>query len=238
MKNIKPSICYLCGEKLDYSQKNEINDDHVPPRQFYASKIRKKFNVNLFTLKVHERCNKSYQLDEDYFLHSLAPIAMDNAIGKELSYDLKRNIRRSDGKGRGLAFKVFEEFIKRPSGLVLPAGKILKRFDAQRVYRIIWKILRGLYFKEYGSYLPIETNYGIKVLDPTQQPPEEFFLVSDAPPKGDYPKVFDYKYTVIDQYGFDFHFWAFLLWDKLIVEIFFSPNSDLEDEFNKLMLED
>ena len=33
----KIDICYLCGKKL----KGNIDDDHVPPKQFYAKSIRK-----------------------------------------------------------------------------------------------------------------------------------------------------------------------------------------------------
>ena len=78
------NICYLCGQKLDAN----INYDHVPPRQLYAKSIRKIHTPNLFTLPVHESCNKSYQKDEDYFVHSLAPLAMHSYSGNAIWADI------------------------------------------------------------------------------------------------------------------------------------------------------
>lgn len=42
----KIDICYFCGQKL----KENIGDDHTPPKQFYAKNIRKIHNPNLLTL--------------------------------------------------------------------------------------------------------------------------------------------------------------------------------------------
>lgn len=42
----KIDICYLCGKKL----KGNIDDDHVPPKQFYAKSIRNAYFGNIRTL--------------------------------------------------------------------------------------------------------------------------------------------------------------------------------------------
>jgi len=71
MKNARTiRICYLCGEQLD-PDPTKNDKDHVPPRQFYASTIRKQHQLNLFTLPVHAKCNKLYAKDEEYFLLTL-----------------------------------------------------------------------------------------------------------------------------------------------------------------------
>jgi len=46
MATLNPGICYLCGK--DILESEEINDDQVPPKQFYATNIRKIHNPNLF----------------------------------------------------------------------------------------------------------------------------------------------------------------------------------------------
>jgi hypothetical protein len=64
----KPAICYLCSETLA----EPVSNDHVPMQQLFARELRKKHKPsNLLTIPVHDRCNKSYQGDEDYFVHSL-----------------------------------------------------------------------------------------------------------------------------------------------------------------------
>ncbi len=65
-------ICYLCGEKLT----GNVSRDHVPPKQFFSSDVRKHFSPKLLTLQAHQACNKQYQEDEDYFVHSLGPLVM------------------------------------------------------------------------------------------------------------------------------------------------------------------
>ena len=75
MKSISPN-CYLCGKRHD----GKYNRDHVPPKQFFAKKLLQKHNPNLFWLPTHESCNKSYQLDEDYFVYSLMPASMQDHL--------------------------------------------------------------------------------------------------------------------------------------------------------------
>ena len=45
------------------------------------------------------------------------------------------------------------EFEERPSGLHLPSNLVLKRLDGDRITRVAWKLVRGLYFLETGSVL-------------------------------------------------------------------------------------
>ena len=141
-------VCYLCNQPLD----GEINVDHVPPRQFYGKAIRKRHNPNLLTLRVHKRCNQQYQHDEDYFVNTLIPLVHDTYAGNVvLRDDLEKYRNRQQV---GLMQKVLREFDNRPSGLILPRGKVVKRLDGQRVHRIAWKIVRGLYFYHEGKVLP------------------------------------------------------------------------------------
>ena len=87
--NIKIGICYLCGLKLG----EEIDYDHIPPKQFYAHRIRKAHTLNLLTLPVHKKCHETYQKDEDYFVHSIAPLAMESYSGKAIWEDILDRLR-------------------------------------------------------------------------------------------------------------------------------------------------
>jgi hypothetical protein len=215
MKKSKIEICYLCGKKLD--KEEAISRDHVPPRQFYPSAIRKNTNLNLFTLPTHTACNKSYQKDEDYFVNSLGPLAKSSYAGNELWEDISHQMSRSESKK--LILKILKEFERRPSGIILPHGKVGKRYNVKRTGRIIWKITRGLFYKEKEKILPEDTIHYIgRILGKYEKPTEELILVaSTAPSKGQYFKVFDYKYINQD----NLYLWAMRFWDSLTVSIMF-----------------
>jgi hypothetical protein len=214
MKN-RIDICYLCGQKL----KENIDDDHVPPKQFYAKNIRKIHNPNLFTLPTHISCNKSYQKDEDYFIYSLAPLTIGSYSGNAIWVDISKRLKRPQSKKIGQM--ILNEFDQR---IILPDDKIIKRFDSKRTRRIIWKIARGLFFKETGRFIPEHTPRLFKFISVNEEPPQEFFYISSTPSRGQYPGVFDYKYIDFPELN-NFHFWAMLFWDNLIILIAFHDPS-------------
>jgi len=210
--NTNSDICYLCGELLG----NEVDKDHVPPKQFYARELRIKYSPNLFTLPVHSSCNKSYQKDEDYFVHSIGPLAMESYSGTALWGDISNRYERP--QNRRLAEMVLKEFDERPSGLVLPFGRVAKRFDGNRVRRVVWKIVRGLFFKEIGQVLPDDLRIKFEVLSPGENPPPEYDPILTATPLGQYPGVFDYRYIGIPE---KMYLWAMLFWDRIIMFVGF-----------------
>ena len=215
-------ICYLCGKKLE----KEVDRDHLPPKQFYPSSIRKKHNPSLLTLPVHRYCNKSYQKDEDYFVHSIGPLTKGSYSGNEIWQDINNQFNRPQGQRIGQM--ILKEFESRPSGLYLPNGKVVKRFDPKRVWRVVWKITRGLFYKEHGRYLPDETPNHYSVISIGEKPPPEFEVVRNTPSRGQYPAVFDYKFVTIPELD-NFHFWAMLFWDRLIKLIaFHDPDCNCE----------
>ena len=74
--------------------------------------------------------------------------------------------------------KVYREFDERPSGLILPDGKVAKRFDGKRVWRIVWKITRGLFFKEKGIFLPDNTPRVFDLYSSGERPKPFFNILS------------------------------------------------------------
>jgi hypothetical protein len=209
-KQSKPEFCYLCGKELA----GDINDDHVPPRHFYAQELRRAHNPNLLTIPTHTSCNSSYQKDEEYFVHTMIPLARDSYSGQAIF----RNVLAAYTKGekRGLGARVLGEFDPRPSGLYLPDGRVVKRYDAVRVNRVVWKVVRGLFFHREGKVIPEDTPRNIKVVDPKVPPPATFRALADRPTLGDYPGVLDYKYAQIHEAN-NLHYWALLLWDRIIL---------------------
>jgi hypothetical protein len=215
-----PSLCYLCGKTLS----PPLSRDHVPLRQFYADEIRQRHKPSLLTIPVHSQCNRAYQYDEDYFVNTLAPFALSTYSGNALLREIFRKYRA--GEKRGLVNKVRKEFEKRPSGLILPPGRIAKRFDGKRVHRVAWKIIRGLYFYNFGEVLPENTPNHLEIVPPNEPPPREFSALPDEPVRGQHPGVFDYKFVKFPEVH-SFNYWAMLLWDKLImIMMFHDPTCD------------
>lgn len=206
-----PLICYLCGQPL----MGLTSNDHVPPKQFYADEIRKKHSPNLLTIPVHRLCNHSYQHDEDCFVNTLAPFARGSYSGGALLREIFSKYEA--GKKRGLVHKVLQEFERKPSDLTLPSNLTVKRFESERLHRVAWKIIRGLYFHHYREVLPTDTPNNLQIVPPDQPPPKEFIIgLPDHPIRGQYPGVFDYKFSKFPEVH-NFHYWAMLLWDRIIL---------------------
>lgn len=204
-------ICYLCGKPLAAP----TSRDHVPPKQFFANDIRKSHNLSkLLTLEVHAACNHGHHLDEDYFVASLSPLALESFAGSAVVRD---SVARVDaGKSPLLLKKVLGEFSKSHGRIVLPSGLVAKRIEGERIERTCWKIIRGLYFHHQGLVLPEALSMSFWIWPPHEKPGEQFFLLQNEPVHGAYPGVFDYKFKVFAGPP-DICVWSLLLWDKLIL---------------------
>jgi hypothetical protein len=116
---------------------------------------------------------------------------------------------------------ILKEFDKK---IILPNDKIIKSFNGERTRRVIWKITRGLFFKETGKFISEDTPKLFKFISVDEKPPQEFFYISSTPSRGQYPGVFDYKYIDFPKIN-NFHSWAMLFWDRLIIMIAFHDPS-------------
>lgn len=199
--------CYLCGVALG----RDRTADHVPPRQFFPEAFRKCDSPQLVTLPVHSKCNAAFHRDEEYVVTTLAGFAAGTPAGRLLRQDIRT-------KSPGLVKRVLGEFDRRPAGLVLPPGKIAKRFDDARVHRVMLKIARGLYFLENCVVLPEDTPSRVRLVLPGEDPPPEVKVVLPEEERGLYPGIFAYRYK-----GFDLperlHVWAFLFWDSVACSV-------------------
>lgn len=210
-----PFLCYLCGRPLTAP----TSADHVPLKQLYAKDIRTKHAPNLLTIEVHKDCNSSFQHDEDYFVNTLAPFAHGSYAGTLLLQEVFA--KYATGEKRPLVHKVLNEFQPNPGGILLPPGLVAKRFEGNRVHRVAWKIVRGLYFHECGEVLPENTPNNLQIAPPDKPPPAEFLhALFNVPSRGKYPGVFDYKYVTVSQLN-EFHYWGMLFWDRLILTMAF-----------------
>lgn len=148
--------CYLCGKAVGTS---DFDDDHVPPRRFYSRAVRREARIQLLRLRVHRTCNRSYQVDEDYFFSVLVPVAasLGDGAAQDSLADLRRSMLRPEGR-RLLASAGFPEelAVDRAAGVgaATPAVwptldrrsilQIFSQLDRSRLHRVVWKLIRGL----------------------------------------------------------------------------------------------
>jgi hypothetical protein len=217
MKKLQTTICYLCGKSLS----QPTNVDHPVMQQIFAPEIRRKHNVSqLLTLEVHKACNTGYHGDEDYFVRSLMPFARGSEAGDAIYAKVLNDFRI--GRQIPLTTKVLREFDPNPSGLFLPGGKVVKRFEGERLKRVAWKMVRGLHFHHTGGVLPERwPTVGVQIYAGETPPPDDVLcFVNMAPSQGLYPGVFDYKFAVFPEAN-NLHYWALLLWDRIIIRVIF-----------------
>jgi hypothetical protein len=217
MKKVAITICYLCGKPLC----PPTNVDHPVMKQLFAPEIRQKHNVSqLITFDVHKACNTAYQSDEDYFVRSLMPFARGSEAGNAIYKKARHEFRT--GKQVPLTKMVLSEFDPNPSGLVLPGGKVVKRFDGERLRRVAWKMVRGLHFHHTGEVLPENwPTVGVQIYAGETPPPSDVLcFVNIAQSRGLYPGVFDYKFEKFPEAN-NLHYWALLLWDRIIIRVAF-----------------
>lgn len=208
-------ICYLCGKEL--SGIKNTDRDHIPAKQFYTKKFKKdNQNINLITLPVHIACNQSYQMDEEYFTISIGSIIPKSRTGQELYKELGQKISKRK-ENKILAYKVLREFGK----IKLIDGKTIKYFDGKRIYRIIWKIIRGLYFKHTHLFLPENTHKRHDLITPIHKPSDDFIksLILDVEKeswKVKYTGYFDYKFKYVDIERERVWFWNLYFWEYIV----------------------
>jgi hypothetical protein len=208
-------ICYLCGDTIG----ERVSADHVPPKQFYAPRLRQDINLNqLQTLPTHAQCNRSYSHDEEYVVAAFVPLAKGTLAANRLFDHHVAKFRR--GEMQGLMRKIIASFDRRPSGLVLPQGQVLMRVEGERAKRVVWKIVRGLFYLKYTKVLPVDTPYMVEVQEPASKAVSEYAEFWDEvkrqPSQGPYQGVFAFKYLEVSEAEDRLHLWGMLWWDKII----------------------
>jgi len=213
MQRIPTDICYLCGRNL---ADEPWDDDHVPPKQIYPEVLRSTRDSPMRTLPTHKSCNNGYSRDEVYFTLSLVPLAPGSQVARLLIDE--RGTKCLAGKQKGLFPRVLQEFEARPSGILLPHGLMLKRFDGERVYRVIWKIIRGLHFLTFRRAIPGDTPTGYYQLYEGGRMPSavDLQLLASCQGLGPHPDIFDYKFLSDDESPRNL-FWALRFWGQIIV---------------------
>lgn len=208
------TLCYLCAKLILADQ--QWDRDHVPPKCLYGKAIRQLSAANLRWLHSHRSCNAAFSTDEAYF-HAAFSGNAETPAGRAAFSDFGRGVRQ--GHNIGLVKAILDQF----SQVTLADGTLLFQYDDARVTRVIWKLVRGIYFEELERVLPDTTSKRLFALnpDPDRDPAEKYPLfdaVRRTLSLGGHPEVFDYKWLAVvvpEMQDARMHAIAMLFWDSM-----------------------
>jgi hypothetical protein len=152
--------CIYCGGQAE-------SKDHVPPRCL----LERPYSPNLATVPACTRCNRSFAIDEEYFIVVLASIGTTPSL----------TARVADGGSVDRALSRSPALDARVSQSLLPvSGRVVLQPEYARLQRVVQKIAVGLFYLRYGKHLHIRCVDGVG-LHPfnieDQRPPHLFPLL-------------------------------------------------------------
>ena len=141
--------------------------DHVPSRKFFPQPRPS----DLVTVPACSSCNNKTSADEEYFLHvMMSHVASEGPIVEALRiqrFSLPKTARRLR-MARQMLSRVRMVPVHSPTGVQLGFAPALEGVDFARLERVFEKVVRGLYFVEYGQRPPTDRRTQ-SLLDPHRQ---------------------------------------------------------------------
>jgi hypothetical protein len=227
------SLCANCGELIlekPDKEEDEETDEHVPPIQFIPKTMRPQLRKQLWTVPSHKRCNESYKLDEEYFLHFLSPLvaSRNQAMGEVLLAELKRRAKKPQSKGL-IRRLLKEKTHTSPGGIILPPSVIRVNYDLKRIQNVAVKVAKCLFYRDNGRYIPRSSCVHCELCEtPRSLQPVFFdlFRVRELERRSAAPDVFRYWYIDLDgQHHYALLFWEAFMFCMIFHEPGASPNT-------------
>lgn len=172
-KTEKVGSCAFCGVF------GRITNDHVPPKNLFHGHP----DDELIKVPACDECNQGAKKDDEYFRAFLVAQAAvsDHPQAQKLNDHIRKKMDENERKGfEALMFSQLQIMeLVTPSGIVLERQKV-HYADYSRLQKILKKIVKGLYYREFGRILPSTLN--IAVVDVKQIAEMEDFLRADVAP--------------------------------------------------------
>jgi hypothetical protein len=178
--------CYICVEP------GADTDDHIIPRAFFPPPRP----GNLITLRAHYSCHN--RLAEEYVRVILAGLSDASTAAQRLNTGaVARSLQRNDPLRADLfAGLIRRAEIRTPAGLIVGTAPAV-RFDRDRFYPLMEKIVRGLYRHHTQRFLARDTMFNWAINEPLVGGKEDLFR--QGVDGLSYPDVFDCRYGIAAQ---------------------------------------
>jgi len=174
--------------KCSFCNDDATTKDHTPSRNW----LEKPYPDNLFTIPACLKCNRSFSLDEEYFLNVLVEISTSrNLISKK---EEGGNVFKAREYSPGLKMKIENSLIKAEN------GKVYFKSEYNRIKRVIEKNALGLYFRKYNKIpnLSLFNCTGFYPFTVVDLRPDEVFLLTYS------EKFIQKKWTTIQKDVFSY----------------------------------
>lgn len=161
MKKQNNRLCLYCGE-------NAETKDHIPSKNL----LEHPYPNNLLTIPACDKCNKSFSLDEEYFLNVLVEVCDNQTLFSKKQRG--GSVYKARERSKGLKKRIENSLVKRED------GKIYFQSEDDRIKRVIEKNAFGLYFHKYKKLSRLQdfTCAGFYPFSVQETRPAEIFLLT------------------------------------------------------------
>ena len=176
-----PAPCFNCGAPSE-------TRDHVPPKGVFPTPRPKQ----LITVPACRKCNNVTKLDDEYFRWLVATLGDQTASSDALINErILPRFKQNPALLHSIMQKSTVVDVFSPGGIWLERRPAFN-FDRPRIQRVVEKIVRGLYFHEFGERLT-DARVEDFVLNPDQLSNEDKEYVTSLPVRQVAPDVFSYR---------------------------------------------
>lgn len=176
--------CVYCGEA------HASTNDHVPPKCLFP----KPRPSNLVTVPACEACNRRASLDEEYFL---AALMLTDAGISSAGQKLWKTLRRTYDHANGLRARIASAISPAPvfsRGGIFLGNRLTVRHEDERFRSVVTKIVKGLYWLEYGERMPDMSVIHYRFLIAGEEKAvARKYLPHTKVPKHSWPGIFEYR---------------------------------------------
>lgn len=211
--------CIYCGEPATR------RGDHIPSKNLF-----KGIGLTPIIVPSCAKCNASYSDDEEYFRHLVCMIQAEHSFVANYIFEtaVKRSMSARPALGLYMLSKMNVVDLYSPNKIFL--GKRTKydldENDHKRIFHVIDKYVKGLYFHEYGHIIP--SDYRIKnfwVTNKLEKTLED--NIGSYNVKMIKEDIFSYGYNKIPESADSI--WAFAFYGKPLFMSFVIPASKYQE---------
>lgn len=213
-----PIVCAYCG--FSPPNKKDLTSDHIPPKKLFP----KPRPANIITVPACRNCHANTSKDDEYFCLkiSMRNDAQRNSAARTIAHELIGSLGRvqSIDFRRQILSDLRVANLRTASGLYTGQRVVAYDVDMVRIFKVLERIVRGLYFVETGKPLGLQNEVRSNAIEEIQQQTvflEQLKQVIPSMAQGEKigDDVFTYRYILVPNKQ-EFSAWIISLYNRVI----------------------